>query len=112
MKFPILRTISLAAILVHSSVAADDQSESGTFLPLETNFMCGVRVATGFILGGKDAKRGEFPFIAALGYRSSQGRKSIACTGIKSLFEKGLSITDVKALGGGVNNLVTTLLRT
>ena len=78
MKFPILRTIFLASILVLSSVAADDQSESGTFLPLETNFMCGVRLASGFILGGQDAKRGEFPFIAALGYRSSQGRKSIA----------------------------------
>ena len=75
-----LQTILLVTILVHSSVAADAESESGTFLPLETNFMCGVRLATGFILGGQDAKRGEFPFIAALGYKSSQGEMFLRAT--------------------------------
>jgi hypothetical protein len=77
MKIPIPQTIILLATVVQFTVATDTQSESGTYLPVETNFMCGVRLASGFILGGQDAKRGDFPFIAALGYKSSQGRHNI-----------------------------------
>jgi hypothetical protein len=81
MKILTLQTILIVATLVQSCVAADLQSESGSFLPVEKTFMCGVRLATGYILGGKIAKRGEFPFIAALGYKSSQGMKNIVTWG-------------------------------
>jgi hypothetical protein len=30
---------------------------------------CGLNNGVGFILGGQDAKRGAFPFVALLGYR-------------------------------------------
>ncbi len=29
---------------------------------------CGFDVSSGFVVGGKDAKRGEFPFMALIGY--------------------------------------------
>ena len=47
------------------------QTENGTYLPVESGFGCGARLSSGFILGGEDAKRGEFPFIATLGYSTN-----------------------------------------
>lgn len=50
-----------------------DKTALGNYLPLVTDspVTCGYRTATGFIIGGSDTKRGEFPFIAALGYRET-----------------------------------------
>jgi hypothetical protein len=50
-------------------------SESGTFLGLAENNECGDSLSTGFILGGEDTKRGDYPFIAALGFEMRQGEK-------------------------------------
>ena len=47
------------------------ESENGTYLPVESGFGCGSRLSSGFILGGENAKKGEFPFIAALGYSTN-----------------------------------------
>jgi hypothetical protein len=52
-------------------VSSEDPTELGTYLPTQDSFKCGVRLASGFILGGENAKRGEFPFIAALGYKAN-----------------------------------------
>ena len=51
----------------------EDKTALGNYLPLVTDspVTCGYRTATGFIIGGSDTKRGEFPFIAALGYRET-----------------------------------------
>ena len=46
-------------------------SSSGTWLPTldgPNGVECGVSTRAGYILGGEDAKVGEFPFIAALGF--------------------------------------------
>jgi hypothetical protein len=57
--------------LTVSFVSGNDPTELGTYLPTQDSFKCGVRLASGFILGGENAKRGEFPFIAALGYKAN-----------------------------------------
>jgi hypothetical protein len=57
--------------LTVSFVSSEDPTELGTYLPTQDSFKCGVRLASGFILGGENAKRGEFPFIAALGYKAN-----------------------------------------
>jgi hypothetical protein len=44
--------------------------DPGSILPEAETFECGQRLSSGFILGGEDAKRGEFPFVAALGYKT------------------------------------------
>lgn len=50
-------------------------SEYGTDQPRPgTESYCGTRSATGFILGGETAKRGDYPFIASLGYDRPSGR--------------------------------------
>jgi hypothetical protein len=58
-------------VLTVSFVSSEDPTELGTYLPTQDSFKCGVRLASGFILGGENAKRGEFPFIAALGYKAN-----------------------------------------
>ena len=39
----------------------------GDYLPNEQDQTCGIFTKTGYIVGGEDAKIGEFPFLAALG---------------------------------------------
>ena len=39
----------------------------GDYLPNEKDQTCGIFTKTGYILGGQDAKLGEFPFLAAIG---------------------------------------------
>ena len=42
-------------------------SIQGDYLPNEKDQTCGIFTKTGYIVGGEDAKIGEFPFLAALG---------------------------------------------
>ena len=42
-------------------------SAKSDFKPIPRNGTCGFATRTGFIVGGKDTVRGEFPFLAALG---------------------------------------------
>ena len=42
-------------------------SIKGDYLPNEKDQTCGIFTKTGYIVGGEDAKIGEFPFLAALG---------------------------------------------
>ena len=42
-------------------------------LPSEAAFECGYRLNVGYIIGGEQAVRGEFPFIALLGYVDQVG---------------------------------------
>ena len=42
-------------------------SIQGDYLPNEQDQTCGIFTKTGYIVGGEDAKIGEFPFLAALG---------------------------------------------
>ena len=46
-------------------------SSRGDYQPTEKEATCGINLSSGFILGGKVTKRGELPFLAALGYKSS-----------------------------------------
>ena len=48
-------------------------TESGTYLPEAETYSCGLRLASGFILGGEDTKRGDYPFVAVLGYDRPSG---------------------------------------
>ena len=43
-------------------------------LPKSTSFECGTDLSSGFITSGQDAKRGQFPFAALLGYEDLKGR--------------------------------------
>ena len=45
----------------------------GDWLPSEVDFECGYRLNVGYIIGGEQAVRGEFPFIALLGYVDQVG---------------------------------------
>lgn len=56
------------ALFVASLV--DCNTELGTHLPLESEDECGHRLSSGYIVGGEVAKRGEFPFVASLGYKT------------------------------------------
>ena len=40
----------------------------GTWLPKNSEGECGLETSTGYIVGGRNAKQGEFPYAAALGY--------------------------------------------
>ena len=42
-------------------------SIKGDYLPNEQDQTCGIFTKTGYIVGGENAKIGEFPFLAALG---------------------------------------------
>ena len=46
----------------------------GDYQPTEKEATCGINLSSGFILGGKVTKRGELPFLAALGYKTSNSR--------------------------------------
>ena len=48
-------------------------------LPKADAFECGVDISSGFVTGGQDAKRGQFPFAALLGY---EDQKKTSETGI------------------------------
>jgi len=48
-----------------------DRTARGDYLPLAKEHTCGAHATTGFILGGEDAKMGEFPFIVILGYKDN-----------------------------------------
>ncbi len=61
--------MSVTITLMISSLV-DSNSELGTHLPLEAEDECGHRLSSGYIVGGEVAKRGEFPFVASLGYKS------------------------------------------
>ena len=43
-------------------------SDSGTWLPSSEKGECGRRLTNELIVGGTDAKLGEFPYMALLGY--------------------------------------------
>ena len=47
---------------------ANPLTARGDWLPSEAAFECGYRLNVGYIIGGEQAVRGEFPFIALLGY--------------------------------------------
>jgi len=49
------------------------ETESGTYLAEAESQKCGFRLASGFILGGEDTKRGDYPFVAVLGYDRPSG---------------------------------------
>jgi hypothetical protein len=51
----------------------------GTFLGRPENYECGVRLSSGYIIGGENAKRGDYPFIAALGFDRPQGEYVQGC---------------------------------
>lgn len=44
-------------------------------LPTVEEGQCGFSVSVGYIFGGTQAVRGDFPFIALLGYRGTNGRR-------------------------------------
>ena len=47
----------------------------GDYQPTEKEATCGINLSSGtLILGGKVTKRGELPFLAALGYKTSNSR--------------------------------------
>ncbi len=48
---------------------ASESLPSGVDNDNDTEEYCGLNNGVGFILGGQDAKRGAFPFVALLGYR-------------------------------------------
>ena len=66
-------------------------SLSGTWLPRHALGECGLSLDTGFIIGGSQANRGEFPFIALLGYKGQNGRIVYKCGG--SLINRRYIIT-------------------
>ena len=45
-------------------------------LPKSDSFDCGVDTSSGFVTGGQDAKRGQFPFAALLGYEDLKERSA------------------------------------
>ena len=47
---------------------ANQNHASGTWLPDPIKEECGFETAAGYITGGQDSYRGQFPFMAALGY--------------------------------------------
>lgn len=61
------------------------KSESGLWLPQRDLQECGLSLDTGYIIGGSTAARGEFPFLALLGYsnpeRSSSQKILYRCGG-------------------------------
>ena len=46
--------------------------EDGTYLPNEWDGTCGDDAKFGYVVGGKDAKMGAYPFIAAIGNKNRQ----------------------------------------
>ena len=54
----------------------DEGTASGTYQPTLAEGTCGTYLGTGHIIGGEVTKRGELPYLAALGYRSSSGEKT------------------------------------
>lgn len=46
----------------------NSETARGDWLPREVDFECGYRLNVGYIIGGEQAVRGEFPFTALLGY--------------------------------------------
>ena len=45
-------------------------------LPKSDASECGSDISSGFITGGHDAKRGQYPFAALLGYKDLKGTTS------------------------------------
>ena len=52
----------------------------GTWIPSGNNNECGRRLDTVNVLGGSDAKLGEYPFVALIGLRE-RGKVFYACGG-------------------------------
>lgn len=50
------------------------EQRSGTWQP--SGWDCGQKIETGFVVGGKDADLGDYPFIALLGYYSHKRRRT------------------------------------
>ena len=61
-----------------TDIRSRDPTESGTWLPNGEEDGCGVRVDSGYVLGGNTAAKGEFPFAALLGYKNPGGKRPIA----------------------------------
>ncbi len=57
-------------------------TESGSYLSEPETGLCGIPLDSGFILGGEDAKRGNYPFIAVLGYDMPDGNCAAPTLGI------------------------------
>jgi hypothetical protein len=51
------------------------------YLPTYKEGTCGFHMSTGYIIGGTITKRGEMPFIAALGYSQVPGKINYGCGG-------------------------------
>lgn len=55
--------------------------EDGRYHPNENDGTCGEYLGTGFIIGGKETKRGELPYQAVLGYRGRRKKTKYNCGG-------------------------------
>ena len=49
-----------------------DLVEGTDLVEHEEEEFCGLNNGVGFVVGGQDAKRGAFPFVALLGYRGEE----------------------------------------
>ena len=57
------------------------QANSGKWIPSPKNGECGARLTSETVIGGDDAKLGEFPYIALLGYFFNGGVVYYLCGG-------------------------------
>ena len=51
-----------------SLLFCDIQANSGKWIPSPKNGECGARLTSETVIGGDDARLGEFPYMALLGY--------------------------------------------
>jgi len=71
----------------HEETELSTENYDGTILPTPTDSenTCGSVVTFGSIVGGHDAKKGAYPFIAALGYKNTKNEEDLpiiyACGG-------------------------------
>ncbi len=59
-----------------------DTPSNGDYFPLQSSGHCGREADVGYIVGGEETKRGEMPFLAALGYKTAiDGKFNYNCGG-------------------------------
>ena len=75
-------TSSRPTINISNSKPNIKDTRNGQYQPNEEDETCGLYLGAGFIIGGKDTKRGELPYLANLGYKSiDSGNISYGCGG-------------------------------